>query len=108
MMGPQVVLNLTLWTSAPRVANRKDMRRARKRIHTDVGLDELSGLVSLDVGGLTDTTITDEDALEFRDLVLRELEFSRTRRGNWSTKPLGGALDRLGSIPFQPFCLCVL
>ena len=90
------------------MANRKDMRRARKRIHTDVGLDELSGLVSLDVGGLTDTTITDEDALEFRDLVLRELEFSRTWRGNWSTKPLGRALDRLGSIPFQPFCLCVL
>ena len=49
----------------------------------DVFLFELTGLVALDEGGLTDTTITDEDELEFRDLSWSVNHFSVERKSHW-------------------------
>ena len=56
--------------------------RERERELTDVLLLELSGDVALDEGGLTDTSISDEDKLElsgFRHFFLKKKSLKREK-----------------------------
>ena len=61
MIGPQEVLKVSLCTSAPRVASKLIDPLSDP---TDVDLLKISSLVSLDVGGLAHTSVSNEHALE--------------------------------------------
>ena len=68
-MGPWFVKKVIWVTSTPEVAKISRVRQiARDYLgSTDVFLFEFTSQMSLDEGGLADTTITDHDQLEFSD-----------------------------------------